>query len=256
MDIFDGISGIVSTGILGTVGTFVASVVLKAIARREFREFIFHGLKTFGKALLNRAETTHRLFYNLDKYKGIAEKITFIGEPVKTKLFRILITTKLEAAREVITAWLNDSSNRRILRTSASKMAFQYEMAKLTDKIVKTYEERIPENFFKYLENRDKALYYFDLAYNGICPTECENILKGGVPCEPQCDKVAGFKTVHARNVESIENFIATIPECEGEKNSVLFSFYLNHIDSALYSAVHDAKKTFKNQNGRYKLKL
>ena len=231
-------------------------ILVKAIRSKDFRQFVAQGIKSLFMALLNRVEITHRLFYNSERYKAMAQRVSFPNDKVKTKLFQIMLNTKIDTTVELIKKFINDKENHKLLSSRMHKMELRNKLEALTMDIVETYEKRTPENYFKYLEDRNRANYFFSVSYKGMCKADCPAFLEKGEPCGKDCDATIGFEEYHRRNIEPINDFMETIPECEGEKNNVLLSFYLNHIDNALYKAVHDAKKVFEKQNGRYKFKI
>ena len=149
---------------------------------------------------------------------------------------------------------MSDKENTKLLNATSGKMLLQSKLMQLIDDIVEAYEQRIKDNYFKLLEDRKLANHLFNISYTGKCLPDCQkHIDNDGNRCDEWCDKTIGFKTYHSKNIEIVNRFLNTIPESEGERNSVLFSFFLNYVDNALHSAVFDAKEVFEKQNGRYK---
>ena len=238
---------------VGGIATAILTFILNLLRRSEFRDFAKLGLKNLFKAIVGKEDHTHRVFYNAEKYKLLVRRISFPGEALKTILFRELLITKINVSVSLITAWLDKPATKKLLRSNHSKMQLQSELMMLIQDIVETYEKLIPEAFFKIVEDRKKANEFFKIAYDGVCLSDCPKYKESKIRCDDRCEKTIGFKVYHEKNIDFINRFLETIPESEGEKNRVLFSFFLNYADGALYSAVYDARKVFANQNGRYR---
>ena len=245
--------GEITTISIGGAASVIFSFLVRLLRRPEFRDFAKLGLKNLFKAMSGKVEHTHRVFYNVEKYKLLVRRISFPGEALKTILFRELLITKIDTSISLVTKWLDKSSTRKLLNSYQNKMQLQSELMLLIQEIVETYEKLIPEAFFKIVEDRKKANEFFKIAYEGVCLADCHKYKETKIRCDERCEKTIGFKVYHEKNIEFINRFLETIPESEGEKNRVLFSFFLNYIDGALYSAVYDARKVFANQNGRYR---
>lgn len=242
---------IVDNGLLTAVTGTLTPIVLKVLISKSFRNFVIVGLQNLVKALFKNTVLTHRLFHNIVRYKNMIKRISFT-DTKKTKLFHILLDTKLTVANDEIVKWIDNNEK---LLTSNKKLELRNSLEILTLSIVTGYETLIPENYFKYLENREEANYYFQLSYKGICKEDCEDYKKTNKRCEPACINSIGFEEYHRVNVRIVDRVVETVPECEGESNLQIFNYYLNAIDNALYSAIHDAKEVFNIQNGRYKRK-
>jgi hypothetical protein len=233
------------TGLL----TVLSPILIKLIISKSFRNFLLIGFKHLLKAIFKNTLLAHRFFYNVERYKNTTKKIKF-NDIKKTKLFHILLETKLTVVNEEILSWIK--INTKILNSN-KKLELRNSLETLTFEIVEKYENKIKENYFKYLEDRKEADYFYNLSYEGMCLLSCENYKKNKTRCTISCEETLGFKEYHNNNIAFIERFIETIPECEGESNLQIFNYFLNYIDNALYSAVYDAKKVFTLQNGRYK---
>jgi len=235
---------------LGTLLAMALPFIGKAIARKDFREFLFIGMKRLFTALLNRSETTHHIFTNVERYKLRINRIEFKNDPVKTTLFRILLTIKLDICILKIQNWIK--LNERLLKGHSNKLELQTSFEILIYDMIDSYEYSIKEEYFKYFEDRKKANYFFTLAYNGVCFEDCIKLVNGE-GCEIKCEKVIGFKEFHEGNIKHISRYLESMLEYGETPNSQMFMTLLNHIDIALHSAVIDAKEAFELQNGRYK---
>ena len=241
----------ITNSILGGIATLVSPILFKVLVRRDFRDYLKIELKNLLKALMNKTDSTHRLFVNADRYKATALRIEFRNDPLKTRLFHILLTTKIDVVINKINEWI--SKNSKLLRGYDKKFQLKSSLEALLYDCIDTYEPIIKENYFKYVEDRNRANYYYSISYEGLCADDCEEYIAKKEYCNERCEKVIGFKEYHDANIAHVLRFLDTILECEGESNSFIFSFFLNYIDTALHSAVYDAKKVFEMQNGRYK---
>lgn len=232
------------TGLLTVLSPFI----FKSITSKTFRNFVYLGFKHLLKALFKNPILTHKVFYNVERYKNMAKRITFTSIK-KTNLFYILLDTKLTTTNTLILQWITNNTK---LLNSSKKLELRNSLELLIINIVETYETNIKENYFKFLENREEANFYYKLSYEGLCKDTCKEFVKTNIRCAISCEDTIGFKEYHLNNISFLDRFIETIPECEGESNSQIFSYFLNYIDNALYAAVHDAKKVFTLQNGRY----
>jgi len=217
--------------ILMSIWVILSPIFYKLLKSKSYRNQFKIAIKSIFNGLINRVNFNHYLFNNKDYYKSMVDNIEFKGCNKKTKLFRILLKSKIDCVTENAFQFLIDNKT-TLSKMNKSKLRGKINL--LVNDIIEGYEEIIPKKYYTYLENKSKADKAFNFIYHGT-------------------NTHIGFKEYHNPNIKPISGYIADIPLYTESTNEQLVYNVFGLFDAALLNAIKDLREHFENMNGDLK---
>jgi hypothetical protein len=191
------------------------------LKNNDFRKFFNKSAVKIFRISFSNQIFAHDLFFQKNLWLVQIQRVRFDSE-AKTKLFRILLSEKVNAVLSVTTASLKE--NYKYLKNGHPAVVSAI-LLEIIDKIVAIYEKTILEKY-QYEYGKVKGLKLFNIIY------------------------VENFKPVHEFNVQGIERKIKRLPFTSGKNIDDVLRSYLSKIQDATDDAVGDCEEAFGNING------
>lgn len=207
------------------IGLFIVIVLIgliRFLSNEKTKTLILNKLKRRVAKLTSKDLSMHRLFDKKEIYKSKIEQLKF-SSPVKTEVFQIILTSKLETDIEMSKEFIGIDVD-KLSKTELCNM-----MISLTSTMISKYEEKAKiELINKYGGDLGHELFDYIMnqpdGFKAKRNQRLERIIY-------QIDEYLRYSKIFDTNIERIAHFLT----------EVLFS---------LRSAILDAEKMFSNMNG------
>jgi len=180
----------------------------------------------------------HSVFLNKSKLKNKVDLMTFENEPLKTKVFRILFTTKLNVDTEKLKAFINDDFKRN------EKEEVHIKMTDVIEDMKQSFNELVKPELLKLCEK--ELLLNVSDNYKHSDAKQCAEKIFDYVMYTPK-----GFNEYRMYRIESLLYDIDLIRDSPiyDNNNERVYQF-LNTVGHSIEKAIMRAAKIFQDFNG------